>query len=141
MRVFFSNVTILTFIRTNQNPTMKHFYFLLFVCSIQIATASDRLLFIENRGDVKNEKGQTENASYYLSTTSFDLFVYPNQISYQFKNHKANKVIAEKITLQLQGANSSVVVENENEVEKYWLNGQDRKTTTSLLVREVYPGS
>jgi len=80
---------------------MKHFYFLLLVCSIQIATASDRLLFIENRGDVKNEKGRTENASYYLSTTSFDLFVYPNQICYQFKNNTANKVIAEKITLHL----------------------------------------
>jgi Secretion system C-terminal sorting domain/Beta-propeller repeat len=119
---------------------MKNLLAFVFVLITSSVFANSDLFFIENKGDIRNEKGGLESPSFYLSSADFDLFVYANQLSYQFKRANDKGFVAEKVSVQLEGANVYSRVESEKPCAPVWKMGLKRNTSKSLLIRNVYPG-
>ncbi|MFM7619846.1 MAG: hypothetical protein ACKO5Y_08405, partial [Bacteroidota bacterium] len=119
---------------------MKNLLVYIFILITGSVYANSDLFFIENNGDIHNERGGVESPSFYLSSNEFDLFVYANQISYQFKRPNNTGFIAEKVSVQLDGANQNATVESEKPCAPVWRMGLKRNTSKSLLIRDVYPG-
>jgi hypothetical protein len=119
---------------------MKNLFAVLLTLVSSLAFATTDLFFIENKGDIRNEKGQLESPVYYLSSAEFDLFIYANQISYQFKRRGEDGRIAERISVQLSGSNIQSTIESEKPCAPIWRMGLKRNTSKSLLIRDVYPG-
>ncbi|MFM2194777.1 MAG: hypothetical protein RL092_377, partial [Bacteroidota bacterium] len=119
---------------------MKNLLAFVFVLITSSVFANSDLFFIENKGDIRNENGGIESPSFYLSSADFDLFIYSNQISYQFKKANEKGFIAEKVSVQLECANMNAEVESEKPCAPVWRMGLKRNTSKSLLIRDVYPG-
>lgn len=101
--------------------------------------------FIENKGQVKNEKGQQDQSVLFTYATSeMDVFVRKNGLTYQFKRYDSEGVHAERVDVNWKGASESVVSKTLRSVysENYMLDGEWIKARAfqEVFIANVYPG-
>ena len=95
-------------------PRMKSLYnrfftviIALFSCNFALANDT---FFIENKGQVKNEKGQLDQSVLFTYATSeMDVFVRKNGLTYQFKRYDSEGVHAERVDVNWKGASEGAV--------------------------------
>ena len=114
------------------------------IFSFDFALANDTF-FIENKGQVKNEKGQLDQSVLFTYATSdMDVFVRKNGLTYQFKRYDSEGVHAERVDVNWKGASESAVSKTLRSVysENYILNGEWIKVRAfqEVFIANVYPG-
>jgi len=128
---------------------MKSLYTLflsaLLTLSCNFALANDTF-FIENKGQIKNEKGQVDQSVLYsYSTSEMDVFVRKSGLTYQFKRYNNEGVYAERVDVNWKGCSETAVaigLQMTDYTEKYFLDGSSNSTSAFKEVRlsNVYPG-
>ncbi len=117
----------------------------LVICLSSNLALAQNSFFIENKGQVKNEKGQLDQSVLFTYATSeMDVFVRKNGITYQFKRHSSDGVYAERVDVNWKGASESVVSKTLRSVysENYMLDGEWIKARAfqEVFIANVYPG-
>ncbi|MDP4730959.1 MAG: SBBP repeat-containing protein, partial [Flavobacteriales bacterium] len=128
---------------------MKFLYTLFLTATIALfscnfAKANDTF-FIENKGQVKNEKGQLDQSVLFTYATSeMEVFVRKNGLTYQFKRYDGEGVHAERVDVNWKGASESAVSKSLRSVysENYILDGEWIKARAfqEVFIANVYPG-
>lgn len=112
--------------------------------SSNLALANDTF-FIENKGQVKNEKGQLDQSVLFTYATSeMDVFIRKNGLTYQFKRYDSEGVHAERVDVNWNGASESAISKRLRSVysENYILDGEWISVCAfeEVFITNVYPG-
>jgi hypothetical protein len=116
---------------------------LILSCNFALATNT---FFIENKGQVKNEKGQQDQSVLFTYATSeMDVFVRKNGLTYQFKRHSNEGTFAERVDVNWKGCSESAIAKGLQQVaytENYFLEETTNASNAFQEVRvsNVYPG-
>ena len=129
---------------------MKSFYtqflvafVMLFSCNFALANNS---LFIENKGQVKNEKGlQDPSVLYTYATSEMDVFVRKTGLTYQFKRYNNEGVYAERVDVIWKGCSADAVAkgsQQSNYTENYFIEGSSNSMHAfqEVHLSNIYPG-
>jgi len=124
-----------------------HTFFLFVIVSLScnVALANNRF-FIENKGQVKNEKGHGDQAVLFMySSSEMDVFIRKTGMTYQFKRYSIEGTYAERVDINWKGASETVVAKGlqlSDYTENYFLDGKSKSTQAFQEVRlsNVYPG-
>jgi hypothetical protein len=109
-------------------------------------TFANNTLFIENKGQVKNEKGIQDNSVLYTYATSeMDVFIRKTGLTYQFKRYNNDGVFAERVDVNWKGCSAGSVAKGLQEfgyTENYFLDGKSNLANAFQEVRvsNIYPG-
>ena len=115
------------------------------IFSFNFALANNRF-FIENNGQVKNEKGiQDQSVLFTYSSSEMDVFIRKTGLTYQFKRYNTEGSFAERVDVNWRGGSEMAVAKGfkkSDYSENYFLDG---KTNTARAFQEVrisnvYPG-
>ena len=124
-----------------------HTFFLFVIVSLScnFALANNRF-FIENKGQVKNEKGHGDQAVLFMySSSEMDVFIRKTGMTYQFKRYSIEGTYAERVDINWKGASETVVAKGlqlSDYTENYFLDGKSKSTQAFQEVRlsNVYSG-
>jgi hypothetical protein len=124
-----------------------HTFFLFVIVSLScnVALANNRF-FIENKGQVKNEKGHGDQAVLFMySSSEMDVFIRKTGMTYQFKRYSIEGTYAERVDINWKGASETVVAKGlqlSDYTENYFLDGKSKSTQAFQEVRlsNVYSG-
>jgi hypothetical protein len=128
---------------------MKYLFTLFLSAIITLLTCNFAMandtFFIENKGQVKNEKGQVDRSVWYTySTSEMDVFVRKNGLTYQFKRYDSEGVHAERVDVNWNGASESAVSKTLRSVysENYNLDGEwiSVRAFQEVFITNLYPG-
>ena len=128
---------------------MKSTYSLLFLAVIALFSSNlvlaNDTFFIENKGQVKNEKGQfDESVLFTYATPEMDVFVRKSGLTYQFKRYNNEGVYAERLDVNWKGASENAVSKKLQSVysENYNLDGEwiSVRAFQEVFISNVYPG-
>jgi hypothetical protein len=112
-------------------------------CNFALA---NNALFIENKGQVKNEKGlQDRSVLFTYATSEMDVFVRKSGLTYQFKRYNNEGVYAERVDVNWNGASERAVAKGLQEslyTENYFVDGKSNSVNAFREVRisNVYAG-
>ncbi len=112
-------------------------------CNFALANIS---FFIENKGQVKNEKGQLDQSVLFTYATSeMDVFVRKSGLTYQFKRYNNDGVYAERLDVNWKGCSAGSVAKGLQELgytENYYVDGKLNAANAFQEVRlsNIYPG-
>ena len=128
---------------------MKTLY-TLFLSAIVMLTSNFALannsFFIENKGQVKNEKGQLDQSVLFTYATSeMDVFIRKTGLTYQFKRYNNDGVYAERVDVNWKGCSVGSVAKGIEELgytENYFADGKSNSANAFQEVRisNIYPG-
>lgn len=129
---------------------MKSFYTVFLTAiiatfSFNFALANDTF-FIENKGQVKNEKGHLDQSVLFTYATSeMDVFVRKNGLTYQFKRYDSEGVHAERVDVNWKGSSESAAakgLQKTTYTENYFIDGKSNSAQAfqEVYISNVYPG-
>ena len=128
---------------------MKTLY-TLFLSAIVMLTSNFALannsFFIENKGQVKNEKGQLDQSVLFTYATSeMDVFIRKTGLTYQFKRYNNDGLYAERVDVNWKGCSVGSVAKGIEELgytENYFADGKSNSANAFQEVRisNIYPG-
>ena len=133
-----------------KTPRMKSFYTVFLTAiiatfSFNFALANDTF-FIENKGQVKNEKGHLDQSVLFTYATSeMDVFVRKNGLTYQFKRYDREGVHAERVDVNWKGSSESAAAKGLQKTiytENYFIDGKSNSAQAfqEVYISNVYPG-